>query len=303
MLEAEHVGFGASGRNGGWVLGAVAGRRRHARPPARPHGDPRPARRAARHRRRGGPGRRRRRAWAPASSRAAPLVVARTPAQEARARVDAAHAASWDDGTVWLDAAATRERLDVAGARRRHLHPALRPRAPAPARRRAGRRGAPARRPDRRAAPTWHASATGSWCSPTATGSPPRTSSSPPRAGRAPCPGCAAGRPGLLADGGHRADRRRALGADRARRPRDVRRPRPPGHLRPAHRRRPDRLRRPRRAVPLGLRRSGPSSTRSPGSSTRCARRCATCSPSSTASGSPTPGAARSASPATGTRR
>ena len=45
------------------------------------------------------------------------LVVARTAAQEARARVAAAHSAAWDDGTLWLDAAATRERLDVAGAR------------------------------------------------------------------------------------------------------------------------------------------------------------------------------------------
>ncbi len=26
VLEAEHVGFGASGRNGGWVLGALSGR-------------------------------------------------------------------------------------------------------------------------------------------------------------------------------------------------------------------------------------------------------------------------------------
>jgi glycine/D-amino acid oxidase-like deaminating enzyme len=43
--------------------------------------------------------------------------VARTEAQEQRARAYAAHAASWGDGTVWLDAAQSRERLDVAGTR------------------------------------------------------------------------------------------------------------------------------------------------------------------------------------------
>ncbi len=117
MLEAEHVGFGASGRNGGWVSalwpvgadtldrrygrtatlaqlaalrdtvdevgrvdaeeGLGAGLRQGRGPGGRPHP------------RAGGSG--------PGSS--------------------ADHSASWDDGTVWLDAAATRERLDVAGAR------------------------------------------------------------------------------------------------------------------------------------------------------------------------------------------
>ena len=44
--------------------------------------------------------------------------MARTPAQEApRPGVRRARRPPWDDGTVWLDAAATRERLDVAGAR------------------------------------------------------------------------------------------------------------------------------------------------------------------------------------------
>ena len=116
VLEAEHVGFGASGRNGGWVsalwpVGADTLERRHGR-------------------------------TATLTQLAAlrdtvdevgrvdveedlgagfvkggALVVARTPAQEARARLSAAHAASWGDPTVWLDAAATRARLDVAGAR------------------------------------------------------------------------------------------------------------------------------------------------------------------------------------------
>ena len=60
-------------------------------------------------------------------------------------------------------------------------------------------------------------------------------------------------RPGVLADGRHRAAAARRLGRDRTRRPRDVHRPAPPDHLRPAHRRRPPRLRRSRCAVPLRL--------------------------------------------------
>jgi glycine/D-amino acid oxidase-like deaminating enzyme len=45
------------------------------------------------------------------------LIVARTPAQEERARASVAHSASWGGSTAWLDAGATRERLAVAVAR------------------------------------------------------------------------------------------------------------------------------------------------------------------------------------------
>ena len=83
----------------------------------------------------------------------------------------------------------------------------------------------------------------------------------------------------------------------------DLRRPPPPGHLRPAHRRRPPGLRRPGRAVPLRLghparvrprrrRARGPARTRW----SSCSRRWPT-------SRSPTGGAVRSASPATGSPR
>ena len=146
MLEAEHVGFGASGRNGGWVsalwpVGADTLARRHGRAAAL-------AQLAALRDTVDEVGRVDAEEGLGAGfAKGGALVVARTPAQEARARVAAAHSASWDDGTVWLDAAATRERLDVAGVARRDLHPALRPGAPAPARRRPGRGGASARGP------------------------------------------------------------------------------------------------------------------------------------------------------------
>ncbi len=116
VLEAEHVGFGASGRNGGWVsalwpVSPDALARRHGRQAAidqlaalratvdevgRVDADE---------------------ALGSGFVKGGALLVARTEAQERRARAYAAHAASWDDGTVWLDAAQSRERLDVAGTR------------------------------------------------------------------------------------------------------------------------------------------------------------------------------------------
>lgn len=115
VLEAEHVGFGASGRNGGWVsaLWPVSGDAIAAR-----------AGRAAAHAQLAalrdtvdevgrvdeaeglGSG----------FAKGGALVVARTPAQEARARAGVGHDAAWGSETVWLGAAAARERLDVAGA-------------------------------------------------------------------------------------------------------------------------------------------------------------------------------------------
>ncbi len=116
VLEAEHAGFGASGRNGGWVsaLWPVS-----------------PDRIAAEH------GRAAALAQLAALrdtvdevgrvdaeedfdsgfTKGGALIVARTPAQEERARASAAQDASWDTGTVWLDASRSRERLDVAGTR------------------------------------------------------------------------------------------------------------------------------------------------------------------------------------------
>jgi glycine/D-amino acid oxidase-like deaminating enzyme len=116
VLEAEHVGFGASGRNGGWVSSlwpvspdTIA--RRHGRAAAlaqlealRDTVDE--VGRVDAVEGLGGQ-----------FVKGGALLVARTPGQEARARAEAVHGAAWGDGTVWLDAVASRERLDVAGTR------------------------------------------------------------------------------------------------------------------------------------------------------------------------------------------
>jgi glycine/D-amino acid oxidase-like deaminating enzyme len=114
VLEAEHVGFGASGRNGGWVsalwpVGADSLEARHGRTATL-------AQLAALRDTVDEVGR------VDAEERlgagfvkGGALIVARTPAQEARARASAAYSARWDDRTTWLDATAARERLDVAG--------------------------------------------------------------------------------------------------------------------------------------------------------------------------------------------
>ena len=117
-------------------------------------------------------------------------------------------------------------------------------------------------------------------------------------------PGLApSGGAGLLADHRHRAAARRDLGRDRAGAARDVLRPPAPDHLRAAHRRRPARLRRPRRAVPPGLADPPGVRPRAAGLRRRCTRRCSTCSRCCAAPGSPTPGAGRSGSRATGAPR
>jgi glycine/D-amino acid oxidase-like deaminating enzyme len=123
VLEAEVAGFGASGRNGGWVLGELAGS-------------------AERWARRGG------RAGAQAQARAiratvdevgsaieregidcdfvkgGTLQVAQTPLELERLRAFAAHEEEWglEDGEL-LDAAATRARVAVAGALGAHFSP------------------------------------------------------------------------------------------------------------------------------------------------------------------------------------
>ncbi|WP_345203208.1 FAD-dependent oxidoreductase [Fodinibacter luteus] len=116
VLEAEHVGFGASGRNGGWVsalwpVSADTIARRHGRTAAlaqlaalRDTVDEVGRVDAAE-------------GLGGGFAKGGAVVVARTPAQEVRARAAAAHSAAWDDGTVWLDTAAARERVDVAATR------------------------------------------------------------------------------------------------------------------------------------------------------------------------------------------
>jgi glycine/D-amino acid oxidase-like deaminating enzyme len=118
VLEAEHVGFGASGRNGGWVsalwpVGPETLARRHGREAALAMV----------------------RALQQTVSevgdvvadegidcgyhRGGTLVLARSRAQAARARAEAAEGERWGVDTAWLDAGAARERLaatDVHGA-------------------------------------------------------------------------------------------------------------------------------------------------------------------------------------------
>ena len=251
VLEAEHVGFGASGRNGGWVSAlwpvspdAIA--RRHGRTAAL-------AQLAALRDTVDEVGRvDAEEGLGSGFVKGGALMVARTPAQEARARVAAARSAAWDDGTVWLDAVATRERLDVSGARGAtftphcaRVHPRRLVDGLADAVRRLGgrvvegARVAAHRRPGRRA----------------------RRRSAGQRVGRRgghrgvdgePARDAPARRPGVLPHGRHRARRRRALVAGRARRPRGLLGPRARRHLRPAHRRRADRLRGPGRAYHWG---------------------------------------------------
>lgn len=113
VLEAEHIGFGASGRNGGWAsalypIGPATLAREHGRDAALAMvgalrdtvtevGDVVVAEGIDCGFRQGGT-----------------LVVARSTAQAERARAAVAAGEQWGEGTVWLDAGATRERLDAA---------------------------------------------------------------------------------------------------------------------------------------------------------------------------------------------
>ena len=116
VLEAEHVGFGASGRNGGWVsalwpvspdvLARGSGRAAALAQLAALRDTVDEVGRVDEHEGLGA-----------GFVKGGALQVARSAAQELRARADAARAASWGQDTVWLDAAASRERLDMAGTR------------------------------------------------------------------------------------------------------------------------------------------------------------------------------------------
>jgi glycine/D-amino acid oxidase-like deaminating enzyme len=114
VLEAEHVGFGASGRNGGWVSALYP-----VRPGtlARDHGEP-----AARDQYaalREGVDEVGRVAKVEGVEcgfhKGGTLVVARNRAQAARGRAEAEESDYWGTGTTWLEASAATDRLAVQG--------------------------------------------------------------------------------------------------------------------------------------------------------------------------------------------
>ncbi len=114
VLESEHVGFGASGRNGGWVsalwpVGADTVAARHGREAtlsllAALRDTVDEVGRVDAEEQLGG-----------GFVKGGTIALARTEAQEARARAAAAHGAAWGDGTTWLGPQEARERLDSPG--------------------------------------------------------------------------------------------------------------------------------------------------------------------------------------------
>jgi glycine/D-amino acid oxidase-like deaminating enzyme len=122
VLEAEHVGFGASGRNGGWVsalypVGAPALARDHGEAATRDQyaalresvdevGRVAAAEGIECGFRKGGT-----------------LVVATNRAQATRARAEAHHSDYWGTGTTWLQGPAAADRIAVSGLRGATFNP------------------------------------------------------------------------------------------------------------------------------------------------------------------------------------
>lgn len=115
VLEAQRVGFGASGRNGGWVSALFPV---PADDLARRHGEAAARSLLAALREtvvevgkvvaaEAMPG--------VGYHRGGTVALARTPAQVTRAQAGVAAARPWDEGTVWLPAAEARERMAGAG--------------------------------------------------------------------------------------------------------------------------------------------------------------------------------------------
>ena len=237
VLERDHVGFGASGRNGGWCsallpnsLGALERRHGAARPwrhATEMHGAVDEVGRVLieleridAHLAKGGT-----------------VTVARTAAQQQRLADELAEARSFglDDGDLrwltptsslpgagWPDARAALYTPHCAALHPMRLVHGLAPRRAAPRRRAArphvGRRGRPRR------VVTEHGRVRADVV---VVATEAYTATLPGRRRDLV--------PAVLADGRHRAARRRPVGADRAGRPRDVPRRPPPHHLRPAH--------------------------------------------------------------------
>ena len=306
VCEREHVGFGASGRNGGWCSAFFAGSRdatvrRHGRDAAiamqRAMFDDarrdRARRRDRGHRLRLGARRQRRtsrrcRRTSRASTRSSRTTVASGSATTTTAMLEPDEARARIGCTPNLGALYTPHCAAIHPAKL--VHGLARG-----GRARAASRSTSARRPSR--------STTGRVRTLRGTVRADvvvrATEAFTPDAARP----AARARAGLLADDRDRAAARRFWADAGAARARDVHRRPPPRHLRAAHRRRPVRVRRPRRAVSLRLAHAVRSSTRTQTCSTRCSTRCGRCSRRSATRRSRTAGAARSACRATGTRR
>ena len=109
MLEREHVGFGASGRNGGWCSGLLANSLDDARRPARPAGDHRHAAPRCTTASTRSAGSSPPRASTPSFAKGGTVTVARTPEQQQRLSEELLEARSFG---------LTTGRPAVAGARR-----------------------------------------------------------------------------------------------------------------------------------------------------------------------------------------
>src|SRR5665811_2096657 len=114
VLEAEHVGFGASGRNGGWVSALYPVGPRTL---ARDHGESAAKDQYAALRDSVDEVGRVARAEGVECGfhKCGTLVVARNRAQAARGRAEAKDSDYWGTGTTWLEADAATDRLAVQG--------------------------------------------------------------------------------------------------------------------------------------------------------------------------------------------
>ena len=245
LRRAERIGFGASGRNGGWVSAlwpvspdTIA--RRHGRGAALAmlaalRESVEEVGRAAESR-----------PWGAGSARAAPWPAAGRHAPAPRSPTP-----GWGTGTAWLGPAEARERLRRHRRARGDLQPALRAGPPAAPRGGSRSGGHPAGCPSRSRAPGSRPSSPAGLPRPTADRSPPPTSCGRPRRGRPPCRGTA-GRSRRSTPSSWRNPGRRPVVSHRPR-DCDVQRPPATSSSTASAPSTAARLRWPRRAVPLRL--------------------------------------------------
>ncbi len=251
VLEAKFCGYGASGRNGGWLYNGIAGRDRYAEL----HGHEAAVRlQKAMNETVGEVVRTAAEEKIDADiHQGGVLEVAHTPAQLARLKdFHSVEIAFGESDRVLRGARETAERVQVTGSRRLHLDPARRPAAPGQAGQGARGRGGGARRHHPRV-DAGHRDQAQARRHPVRHGPRPVRPALHRGLHREPQGPEAHLAPDELLHDRHRAAARPDLGRDRLGGPRDPRRHGPRLLLRPAHRRRPHRARRPRLPVPLRL--------------------------------------------------